>query len=78
MNTPTIIISETQPGIFQIDVQGRFGGGFRNLKTDRNGVISRLALLKSYDCGKEPAAVIVPESLQPEFLKVFPKSFIEA
>jgi hypothetical protein len=75
MQTPTIIISETKPGTFQIDVSGRFGGGFRNLTTDRAGVLSRLGLLQSYDCGDEPAAVICPESLEAEFRKVFPKSF---
>ena len=77
MQTPTIIISEPATGSFQIDVCGRYGGGFRNFWTDRNGVLSRLSLLKSYDCGEEPAAVIVPKSLEPEFRKVFPKSFPE-
>ena len=75
MQTPTIIVSEQKPGTFQIDVSGRFGGGFRNLTTDRAGVLSRLGMLKSYDCGEEPATVICPESLEPEFRKVFPNSF---
>jgi hypothetical protein len=72
---PTIIISEPQPGSYQIDVTGRYGGGFRGLRTDRAGVLSRLAYLKAYDCGDEPAAVICPASLEDEFRKVFPKSF---
>jgi len=75
MQTPTIIVSEPRPGQFQIDVSGRFGGGFRNFMTDREGVLGRLSLLKSYDCGDEPAAVIVPDSLRPVFEPVFPKSF---
>lgn len=75
MQQPQIIIAEPKPGSYTVTVSGRFGGGFQNLKLDRAGVLSRLAHLKSYDCGDEPAAVIIPESLRPEFEKVFPKSF---
>lgn len=75
MQTPMIIVSEPQSGHFQIDVYGRFGGGFSGFRTDRNGVIARLGYLKSYDCGESPATVICPESLGTEFNAVFPKSF---
>ena len=75
IQTPTIIIAEVGPDTFQIDVSGRFGGGFRGFHTDRAGVISRIGMLKSYDCGQEPAALVVPETLKAEFQKVFPKSF---
>lgn len=77
MRTPTIIVSEVAPGNYQIDVSGRFGGGFRNLRTDRAGVIARLAFLKNYDCGNEPAAIVCPPDLEPMFRKVFPCSFTE-
>jgi len=75
MQRPQIIVLEPSPGTFQISVSGRFGGGFSNLTTDRSGVISKLTYLKSFDCGDEPAAVIVPETLQEEFRMIFPKSF---
>jgi len=77
MTQPQIIVSELAPDSFDISVSGRFGGGFRNLRTNRQGVVSRMAHLKSYDCGEEPAAVIVPESLTEDFRKVFPKSFAQ-
>ena len=75
MQVPTIIVAQLDSDRFQVDVSGRFGGGFRGLICDRAGVLARLAHLKSYDCGEEPASVIVPESLKPEFAKVFPASF---
>jgi hypothetical protein len=74
MNTPQIIVAEKAPGKYSVSVSGRFGGGFQNLQLDRAGVISRLSYLKSFDCGEEPAAVVVPESLAAEFKKVFPNS----
>lgn len=51
MNIPTIIVSKTGPNSYKIDVSGRFGGGFQGLRTDREGVLSKLAHLKTYDCG---------------------------
>jgi len=74
MNQPQIIVGETSPGKYTVSVSGRFGGGFQNLQLDRDGVISRLSYLKTFDCGEEPAAVIVPESLKAEFKKIFPNS----
>jgi hypothetical protein len=74
MNTPQIIIAEPQPGSFRVSVIGRFGGGFDGLHTDKQGVIARLTLLKSYDCGEKPANVICPESLRGIFVQVFPRS----
>ncbi len=75
MLTPSIIISEPQPGSFQVSVSGRFGGGFSGVRKNRDGIIEMLALLKSYDCVSEPAVVIAPDSLTDIFRKVFPKSF---
>jgi hypothetical protein len=75
MQTPTVIIAEPTPGRYHVSVSGRFGGGFQNLALDREGVIGRLSYLKSFDCGKEPASIICPQSLEPEFRKVFPRSF---
>jgi hypothetical protein len=75
MQTPTIIVAVIGPDQYEISVSGRFGGGFQGLRTNRNGVLQRIGHLKSYDCGKEPAGVVVPPDLEPEFRKVFPKSF---
>ena len=75
MKQPTIIVSSKGPDSFQVDVSGRFGGGFRGVTKDRQGILGMLSLLKSYDCGEEPAVVVVPTELEPEFRKVFPKSF---
>jgi hypothetical protein len=49
MQTPTIIVLTLGPDHYQIDVSGRFGGGFRGVRKDRNGVISMLGHLKTYE-----------------------------
>lgn len=69
-----IIIAEPTAGSYEVSVSGRFGGGFIGLRTNREAVITRLGLLKSYDCGKTPAVVIAPESLREIVSKVFPQA----
>lgn len=75
MARPIIIIAEETPGRYTVSVIGRFGGGFSGARFSREQLIARLAMLKAYDCGGQPATVICPASLDETFRKVFPDSF---
>lgn len=71
---PTITITKCdKTDRYQIDVVGKYGGGFTGCRKSLPELIQFIPYLKSYDCGKEKAFVMCPANLEKMLSAFFPQ-----
>ena len=67
MRRPVITCLPIGIDLFELNVSGRFGGGYSGLRVSRQKAVAILARdARSYDCGEEPIQVVAPADIKQE------------